>query len=183
MKYNLVHGDIKPENIIVTERKGKKVFKMVDFGSITEAYSDTTRAGTPSYLAPERFSQAPVSEHTEIFAVGVTLYEALAGKFPYGEIEPFQTPSFDKSPKRPSKLNPKIPGWFESVILRAVEADSEQRYHNYSEMLYEMNNPEKVRPYFDKNVSFFQRHEKKVYQVGFIVMFLLNIAQLFIWWK
>ena len=80
-KLDLVHGDIKPENIIVTKRKEKLVFKMVDFGSITEAYSDVSRAGTPSYLAPERFNQAPITEQTEIYAIGVTLYETLTQKF------------------------------------------------------------------------------------------------------
>ena len=178
MRYNLVHGDIKPENIIVTKRKEKTVFKMVDFGSITEAYGVVTRAGTPSYLAPERFKQAPITEQTEIFAIGVTLYEALTRKYPYGEIEPFQTPSFDKSPKRPSKLNAKIPPWLESIVLHAVESDADKRYRNYSEMLYELEHPEKVRPYFDKRSSFFERHEKAVYKAGFAIMFILNIVQL-----
>ncbi len=177
-KLDLVHGDIKPENIIITKRKEKLVFKMVDFGSITEAYSDVTRAGTPSYLAPERFTQAPITEQTEVYAIGVTLYEALTKKFPFGEIEPFQNPSFDKNPKHPTKYNAKIPDWLESIILRAVETDTNKRYHNYSEMLYEMNNPVKVKPYFDKNLSFIQRNEMMVYKVGFIVMFFLNIIQL-----
>ena len=158
MKYDLVHGDIKPENIIVTERKGKLVFKMVDFGSITEAYSNVTRAGTPSYLAPERFKQAPVNEQTEVYAIGVTLYEALTKNFPFGEIEPFQNPSFEKSIKAPSKLNHKIPAWLESIILRALETDTDKRYSNYSEMQYEINNPLQVKPYFDKSTSFIERN-------------------------
>ena len=177
-KLDLVHGDIKPENIIITRRREKLVFKMVDFGSITEAYSDVTRAGTPSYLAPERFVQAPITEQTEVYAVGVTLYEALTQKFPFGEIEPFQNPNFDKNPKHPTKYNAKIPDWLESIILRAVETDTNKRYHNYSEMLYEIDNPTKVKPYFDKNLSFIERNEMMVYKVGFIVMFILNIIQL-----
>ena len=177
-KLDLVHGDIKPENILVSKRKEKFVFKMVDFGSITEAYSDVSRAGTPSYLAPERFDQAPITEQTEIYAIGVTLYESLTQKFPFGEIEPFQNPSFDKTPKHPTKFNAKIPNWLESVILRAIESNTDKRYHNYSEMLYEMNNPSKVKPYFDKNLSFIERNEKMVYKVGFIVMFVLNIVQI-----
>jgi serine/threonine protein kinase len=177
-KLDLVHGDIKPENILVSKRKDKFVFKMVDFGSITEAYSDVSRAGTPSYLAPERFDQAPITEQTEIYAIGVTLYESLTQKFPFGEIEPFQNPSFDKTPKHPTKFNAKIPDWLESVILRAIETNTDKRYHNYSEMLYEMNNPSKVKPYFDKNLSFIERNEMMVYKVGFIVMFILNIVQI-----
>ena len=177
IKHDLVHGDIKPENIIVTERKGKQVFKMIDFGSITEAYSNITRAGTPSYLAPERFSQAPVTEQTEVYAIGVTLYEALTQKYPFGEIEPFQTPSFDKTVKTPSQLNSKVPAWLESSILRALEVDTSKRYHNYSEMQYEITNPEKVKPYFDKSKTFIERNEFMVYKVGFIVMFVLNVWQ------
>jgi len=177
-KLDLVHGDIKPENILVSKRKDKFVFKMVDFGSITEAYSDVSRAGTPSYLSPERFDQAPITEQTEIYAIGVTLYESLTQKFPFGEIEPFQNPSFDKTPKHPTKFNAKIPDWLESVILRAIETNTDKRYHNYSEMLYEMNNPSKVKPYFDKNLSFIERNEMMVYKVGFIVMFILNIVQI-----
>ena len=179
IKHDLVHGDIKPENIIVTERKGKLVFKMVDFGSIIEAYSSVTRAGTPSYLAPERFQMAPVNEQTEVYAIGVTLYEVLTKKFPFGEIEPFQTPSFEKTIKAPSKLNAKIPAWLESIILRALDTNTDKRYHNYSEMQYEIINPEKVKPYFDKNKSFIERNEFMVYKIGFTVMFVLNLVQLF----
>ena len=177
-KLDLVHGDIKPENIIVCKRKERLIFKMVDFGSITEAYSNVSRAGTPSYLAPERFTMSPINEQTEVYAIGVTLYEALTQKFPFGEIEPFQNPSFDKTPRHPAKFNAKIPDWLESIILRAVETDTDKRYHNYSEMLYEINNPQKVKPYFDKNLSFIERNEKMVYKVGFIVMFVLNIVQI-----
>lgn len=178
IKHDLVHGDIKSENIMITRRKGKLVFKMIDFGNITEAYSNVTRSGTPSYLAPERFRQAPVNEQTEVYAIGVTLYEVLTGKFPFGEIEPFQTPSFEKNIKAPSKLNAKIPAWLESVVLRALETDTDKRYHNYSEMQYEISNPEKVKPYFDKSKSFIERNEFMVYKVGFISMFILNVWQL-----
>lgn len=178
MSLDLVHGDIKPENIIVTQRKGKTVFKMVDFGSISEAYATVTRAGTPSYLAPERFNQAPVNEQTELYAIGVTLYEVLTQKFPFGEIEPFQTPSFEKSVKEPSKLNAKVPLWFESIILRAVDVDTKERYNNYSEMQYEVTNPEKVKPYFSKDVSFMQREPLFACRVILGAMIVLNIIQI-----
>ena len=179
IKQDMVHGDIKPENIMVYTAKNDKIaFKMVDFGSITEAYSDVTRAGTPSYLAPERFNQAPVSEQTEVYAIGVTLYEAMTQKFPYGEIEPFQTPSFEKNVKEPSKINAVIPTWLDSVLLRALESNTDKRYNNYSEMQYEISNPDKVKPYFYESTSFIKRHETMVYKVGFISMFILNLWQL-----
>ncbi len=178
IRQDLVHGDIKPENIIIAERKGKKLFKMVDFGSITEVYSDLSRAGTPSYLAPERFNQSPISEQSEIFAIGVTLYEALTGKYPYGEIEPFQTPTFDKTPKAPSHFNPKIPSWLDSVILRSIAIDPDRRYSHYSHMLYELTNPDQVKPYFDKEVSFVERNPMAVCRALLVLLILLNLLQL-----
>jgi serine/threonine protein phosphatase PrpC len=179
IKQDRVHGDIKPENIMVyTSKNDKVLFKMVDFGSITEAYSNVTRAGTPSYLAPERFEQSPVSEQTEVYAIGVTLYEAMTQKFPFGEIEAFQNPSFDKNVKEPSELNTVVPAWLDSVLLRALEPDTDKRYNNYSEMQYEISNPEKVKPYFYKSTSFIKRHDTIVYKVGFFVMLALNVWQL-----
>ncbi len=74
---DLVHGDVKPENVLVVSDYAKLRFKLIDFGSAAAVFSVTSRAGTASYLAPERFHGEPISERTEIFAIGVTLYEAL----------------------------------------------------------------------------------------------------------
>ncbi len=177
IRQDLVHGDIKPENIIIYERKGKEAFKFIDFGSITEAYSEVSRAGTPSYLAPERFSGEPITEQSEIFAIGVTLYEALTGKLPYGEIEPFQTPNF-KTAKRPSSLNPKVPKWLDSIIMKAIEIDPKRRYTHYSNMLYELNNPQKVVPYFAKEETLFSKNPLKVCRIALIISLFANLALL-----
>ena len=179
LKRNLVHGDIKPENIMVFERKGKKVFKLVDFGSIVEIFSITNRAGTPSYLSPERFKGGSISESSEIFAIGVTLYEALSKKLPYGEIEPFQNPVF-KKPKRLRELNKAVPEWFEAVIMRAIEIDVQRRYAHYSEMDFELNNPSKVKPYFDPNASIIEKEPVKVYKTAFIISFVINLVLIFL---
>ena len=174
LKYDLVHGDIKPENVIVLQRHGKRVYKLVDFGSIVEIFSIASRAGTPSYLAPERFMGEPISEQTEIFAIGVTLYEALTGKFPYGEIEPFQTPTF-KEPKGLRHFNKTVPAWVESVVMRAIERNKERRYEVYSEMEYELTHPEKVKPYYPEGVTLFEREPVKTYRLLFIISLLFNM--------
>ena len=172
----LVHGDIKPENIIVYKKEGEAGvdFKMVDFGSVVEIFSVNSRAGTPSYLAPERFSGNAINETTEIFSIGVTLYWALTKKFPYGEIEPFQTPSF-KQAKSPSIYNKNIPHWLESVIMRAIAIDSKERYGHYSEFFYELKSPEKVKPYFSKELSFIEREPLLFYKIGFFVLLVTNV--------
>ncbi len=174
LKFDLVHGDIKPENIIVTQRKGKNIFKIIDFGSITEIYSINSRAGTPSYLAPERFEGVAINESSEIFAIGVTLYEALTNNFPYGEIEPFQKPTFKKV-KPPKEINNKIPLWLDSVILRAVSKDTDLRYKNYSLMLYELENSDRVKPFFEKDTPLLEKDPLTFYKSAFWLMVILNI--------
>jgi len=175
LKFDLVHGDIKPENIMISERDGKHTFKVIDFGSMTELYSIESKAGTPSYLSPERFTGSSINENSEIFAMGVTLYESLTQTFPYGEIEPFQTPNF-KSPTPPIKHNKNIPDWLNSIILRAIEADHEKRYQNYSEMMYELSNPNKVKPYFDSTKPLIERNPELFYKIGFIIEFIIILV-------
>ncbi|PLY07746.1 MAG: protein kinase [Arcobacter sp.] len=174
LKYDLVHGDIKPENIIVIERDGKKIFKIIDFGSITELYSINNKAGTPSYLAPERFKEGFINEKTEIFSIGVTLYESLTGKFPYGEIEPFQNPTFKKV-KLPKDFNNNIPDWLENIILRSISSDENLRYKNYSSMNYELANSHKVKTFFNKNTPLLQRDPLKFYKFGFYFLLIINL--------
>lgn len=173
----LVHGDIKPENIIVYKKEGEVGvdFKMVDFGSVVEVFELNSRAGTPSYLAPERFKGKAINESTEIFSIGVTLYWALTGRFPYGEIEPFQTPSF-KQAKLPSLYNKNIPLWLESVIMRSITIDPEERYSHYSEFFYELKSPDKVKPYYSKELTFIEREPVLFYKIGFFILLLSNVA-------
>jgi serine/threonine protein phosphatase PrpC len=178
----LVHGDIKPENILVYQRDGEAgvEFKMVDFGSIVEIFSTNSRAGTPTYLAPERFSESVINESSEIFSIGVTLYWALTGKFPYGEIEPFQTPTF-KSPKRPSVINKNIPLWLDSIIMRSIAISPDQRYRHYSEFFYDLKDPEKVKPYFSKSTPLIERSPVTFYKTAFIMLLLLEIITFYLY--
>ena len=173
LKFNLVHGDIKPENIIVIQRDGKRIFKVIDFGSITEIFSITNKAGTPSYLAPERFQEGAINEKTELYSIGVTLYESLTKKFPYGEIEPFQNPTF-KDVNLPQKYNKNIPLWLESIILRATCVDQDLRYSNYSIMKFELDNPQKVLAFFNKNTPLLKRNPLIFYKIAFGISLLIN---------
>ncbi|MEA1916147.1 MAG: protein phosphatase 2C domain-containing protein [Campylobacterota bacterium] len=178
LKYDLVHGDIKPENIMMMKRDGKSIFKIIDFGSICEIYSIASRAGTPSYLSPQRFSGSSISEGSEVYAIGVTLYESLSNKFPYGEIEPFQTPNF-RLKKELKKLNNNIPNWLNSVILRSIAVDENLRYENFSAMTYELENSNKVKPFFNKDTPLIQKDPLKFYQYGFYFMIALYILTIF----
>lgn len=175
LSHELVHGDLKPENILVFKRADHLAFKLIDFGSVTGEFTVTSRAGTPSYLAPERFTGTPLSERTELFALGVTVFEALTGRFPYGEIEPFQTPSF-KAAQAPTRFDQNIPPWLEAVLLRAVAADPEARYQNYSEMKYDLDHPQTVRPFYRKNATLVERNPLLFYKIGFFMLLIVCLV-------
>ncbi|MEA3186455.1 MAG: hypothetical protein QOD99_285 [Chthoniobacter sp.] len=177
LQFDLVHGDIKPENILVLSGYDSVHFKLVDFGSATEVFSTTTRAGTASYLAPERFHEAPISERTEVFAIGVTLFEAATNAFPYGEIERFQTPHFH-APKRPAVLNPNVPPWLEALLLRSVSADPQRRHQNYSELLFDLEHPEKVEPFHHRDATWIERNPILFYKTGFYLLLALTLGLL-----
>jgi len=177
LQLNLVNGDIKPDNII--ELKNGE-FKIVDYGSIVEIFSINSKAGTPSYLAPERFTGSAISEQSEIFSMGVTIYKLLTEKYPYGEIEPFQKPSFYSEPILVLNLNKTVPEWFSIVVARMVHADIEIRYKHFSEVLFDIENSDKVEPIYSKNTPLLERDPLKFYKVGFWVLLLGNIGQLII---
>src|SRR5215210_3268970 len=174
LRFDLVHGDIKPENILVLSGYDSIHFKLVDFGSATELFSITSRAGTASYLAPERFHEAPISERTEVYSIGVTLFEVLTQALPYGEIERFQTPHFH-TPKRPGALNPNLPPWLESVLLRAVAVEPERSYQNFSEMLFDLEHPEKVEPFHRKDAPLLERDPLRFYKTSFFALLALTL--------
>jgi len=173
-----LHADIKPENIIVyKDSNGRSAFKVVDFGSVMVPFSVNSRAGTPSYISPERFDGSCISETSEVFSIGVTLFWALTKTFPYGEIEPFQTPKFKPS-KRPSKLNSNIPKWFEAIIMRSIAVDTTLRYTHYSQMMFELKNPEKVKPFFRKDTPLLERNPLLVFKTLFYSSLILNFILL-----
>jgi serine/threonine protein kinase len=142
-------------------------------------FSLTSRAGTASYLAPERFHETPISERTEIFSIGVTLFEALTREFPFGEIERFQTPRFH-SARRATALNPNVPPWLEAVLLRALSPRPERRYQNYSEMLFELEHPEQVAPFYAEDLPLLERDPLRFYRTGFFILLGAVIALLLV---
>ncbi len=174
LRLDLVHGDIKPENILILPGYASPEYRLIDFGSMTELFSTNSRAGTASYLAPERFHENPVSERTELFAIGATLYEALTGSLPFGEIERFQTPRFCDA-KDPVRLNPNIPGWLRAVLLRATAPQPERRYQNYSELGFDLERPAQVEPFHRKDAPLLERNPLGFYRTGFFLLLALTV--------
>lgn len=177
--HDLVHGDLKPENILVRQRGTSAEFTLLDFGSVAPLFAPPSRAGTASYIAPERFQGAPHSERTEVYGIGVTLFEAATRAYPYGEIERFQNPRFT-SPRRPARLNSALPDWLEAVLLRCVAAEPDKRYQNYSQLTFDLEHHDQVEPFFAPDTPLLERNPLLVWQFLAAVLAALNLLQFFL---
>ncbi|MBU1366030.1 MAG: bifunctional protein-serine/threonine kinase/phosphatase [Gammaproteobacteria bacterium] len=135
-RLDIVHRDIKTDNIHLGQ---DGVLRLLDLGvaiSLAERQADDPigQAGTPSYMAPELFDSPEPQPGYDLYAAGVTLYHLLTRKYPYGEIEPFQTPKFGE-PARPTRWRPEIPGWLENILLKAVAREAKDRFETAEEFV------------------------------------------------
>lgn len=133
---SIIHRDIKPGNIHLGDDGELRILDLGVAQSGLEAEDEVRapRAGTPSFLAPEQFNNAAASRQTDLYSTGVTLYFLLTRHFPYGEIEPFQTPRFGIAVV-PSRYRPDLPLWLENVLLKAVARDPADRFETAEEFL------------------------------------------------
>jgi len=130
---DILHLDIKPANVLVTQRGGVKI---VDFG-IARAASDTTAtvAGTPHYMAPEQFD-GKADERSDIYSVGCLLYECLTGTPPFEGTMAAQLLAHRNHPRPdPRARVPQVPAALAAVVMRAMAIDPSARYQSVTEML------------------------------------------------
>jgi len=137
-RLGIIHRDIKADNLHLGADGRLRVLDLgvaaSDGLDAEETFNEINNPGTPSFMAPELYAGTPANESSDLYAVGVTLYHLLTRKYPYGEIEPFQTPRFG-DPIPPARYRPDIPEWLESVILKAVARDPVERFETAEEFL------------------------------------------------
>jgi eukaryotic-like serine/threonine-protein kinase len=133
----IVHRDIKPHNIVV-DAEGR--VKVTDFGIARAGTSQMTEVGsiigTAQYLSPEQAKGAPVDQTSDLYSLGVVLYELLTGEVPFSGDTPVEIAMkhISAKPEPPSTLNPDIPADLDLVVTRALAKTPGERYQSADEM-------------------------------------------------
>jgi serine/threonine-protein kinase len=132
-RHGIVHRDLKPQNVIV-DPEGKAV--VTDFGIALAGVSEITQTGsvmgTPHYLSPEQAQGFEVTSVSDLYSVGVLLYEALTGRVPFeGESAvAVAMKQVSQTPQRPSSINPRVSPALDAVVMRALEKEPGQRFQS-----------------------------------------------------
>ena len=148
--HGVVHRDLKPENIMVDAQDH---IKLIDFGiaanvgsrRITFAKLSNTM-GTPDYISPEQVRGKRGDARSDLYALGVMLYEMLTGTVPFTGPNPFviMNDRLLNNPVPPRELNPEISPQLQEIIYRALEREPKNRYASAREFAHDLQHPEQV---------------------------------------
>ncbi len=146
----VVHRDLKPENIMVDDNDH---IKLIDFGIAGDSASRrltyanfTAMLGTPDYIAPEQVKGKRGDARTDIYSMGVILYEMLTGKLPFTGPSPLAAMNdrLLNHPVPPRVADPSISPELQEILYRALERDPKNRYANAQEFLHDLEHPDQV---------------------------------------
>ena len=143
----VVHRDIKPQNILILPESGD--LKIMDFGiarvsEMEAGASGLTTAGTvmgtPDYIPPEQAQGNPADFRSDIYSLGVVLYEIFTGRMPFSgdTVMAVVLSHIQKPPPAPRTMNPKIPPELEAIILRCLEKQPDRRYQSVADILKDL---------------------------------------------
>jgi len=136
-RLGVIHRDLKPQNIMI-DRDGN--VKIMDFGIARSLKAKGITGagimiGTPEYMSPEQVEGKDADESSDIYALGIILYEMLTGRVPFEGETPLSVALKQKTelPEDPGKINPQIPDDLRRLILRCLEKEKENRYQKVDE--------------------------------------------------
>jgi serine/threonine protein phosphatase PrpC len=177
----IIHRDIKPDNIIL---EGGGSLKLIDLGVVRvpglEDFPPEDIPGTLGYMAPEMLKgDEPGNEATDMYALGVTIFRAFAGEFPYGNIDAVNPPRKSR-PTPLSELRPDLPAWLQATLGRAIAGDPAERFRDMNEFAAEMERgPERGPLIARRPQTLYERSPVRFWQG---VSTVLAIALALSWW-
>ena len=175
---NVIHGDLRPKKIYL-DKMNKNVFLLSPETAITTSpHADrqypSSSEGNLSYMAPELFAGSPVSIVTDIYAVGITLYRLLTGKYPYGK---FDAKRRDRGKFiSPARYRGDIPKWLVAVLRTACALDPAERYQSAADFAQTLDENRKPSPARKKSIpapARFSQERWKLYATAAVVATLL----------
>jgi len=144
----VIHLDVKPTNVMLGP-DGTVV--LIDFGLAHHArYPDLLaeetrfRAGSAPYVSPEQLLGTREDHRSDLFALGVVLYEGLTGKLPFGEPDTDVRNRLWFDPEPPSTRVPGVPPWLQEIVLRCLEPRAELRYQSAAHLAFDLRHPQQV---------------------------------------
>jgi serine/threonine protein kinase len=139
-RQGVIHRDIKPANILL---RGQSDIKISDFGSAMVVSQQTTQVigvGSPAYMSPEQVDEQLLTHQTDIYSLGVTMYQLLTGKLPFdaGNNYSLIYQIMNVEPQPPCKLRPEVPPEMDAIVLRAMQKDLSLRYQKWDEFAQDL---------------------------------------------
>ena len=177
-RLEMIHQDLKPENILIDKNE---TLKIIDFGStkiagIEEIYLPievNNILGTINYTAPEYHIGEPGSNRSDIFSLGVIIYEMLTGHLPYGK--EMSARNIKRVRYIPIKhYNPEIPVWVDKAVEKAVHINPENRFSILSEFDYALNKPDSSLINNDY-VPLIKRNPVRTWKIISLLLVLINV--------
>ena len=196
-RQHVIHRDIKPANL---HQGADGVLRLLDLGVALSGKEPAAmrdlHAGTPSYINPEQWgvhykSSAKTAgsgddtkelpdAQSDLFALGVTLYQLLTGKLPYGEVLPGQSGRYYRDPLAPSRHRPEIPKWLDNIVLKAIARDKNQRFETAEELLLALDRGASRPLSAPLATPLIQRDPTAVWKIGLGISVLFNL--LLVYW-
>ena len=169
-RHGIIHRDIKPANILLTSETD---IKISDFGAALSITAETTQVsgiGSPAYMSPEQLQEMTLNHQTDIFSLGVVMYQLLTGALPFKSTNNYSMvyQIINVDPPPASLLRPDTPAAVDAVVKRALEKDIARRFQTWDEfsdalanMFGNLQKPEEIVPETEKfnilrNLEFFK---------------------------
>ena len=136
----VIHRDIKPANILLA---GETDIKVSDFGAALTQAAETTQVsgiGSPAYMSPEQVKEQQLSYQTDIFSLGVVMYQLLTGRLPFQGANNYSTiyQIINVDPPPPIEVRPDIPPRIDAIVMRALQKDTARRYQTWDEFAHDL---------------------------------------------